>query len=139
MVYLSGSRPKRSPAVRLARIITGILAVAAIVYGLSALPYDVLRVERHRLFGEVRTIGRVTALRTDVVPKEGLRYFIDYKYVDSDGLARQGTARVPRDLWVQFYTGARLNVLFARSRPSLSRIPGEIETPFQHWLRRALD
>ena len=139
MVYLSGSRPKRSPGVRLARIIIGILAVAAIVYGLSSLPYDVLRMERHRLFGEMRTIGRVTALRTDVVPQEGLRHFIDYKYIDGDGLARQGTARVPRDLWIQFYTGARLNVLFARSKPSLSRIPGEIETPFQQWLRQMLD
>ena len=139
MVYLSGSRPKRSPGVRLARIIIGILAVVAIVYGLSALPYDVLRVERYRLFGEVRTIGRVTALRTDVTRQEGLRYFIDYKYIDRDGLARQGTARIGRDLWIQFSTGDRLNVLFARSRPSLSRIPGEIETPFQHWLRRMLD
>ena len=95
MVYLSGSRPKRSPGVRVARIIIGILAVAAIVYGLSSLPYDVLRMERHRLFGEMRTIGRVTALRTDVVPQEGLRHFIDYKYIDGDGLARQGTGQGP--------------------------------------------
>jgi hypothetical protein len=139
MVYFSGSRPKRSPGVRLARILIGILAVAAIVYALSALPYDVLRMERHRLFGEVRTIGRVTALRTDSLPQQGLHYFVDYKYVDSDGLARRGTARVPRALWIQFGTGDRLNVLFARSRPGLSRIPGEVETPFQQWLRRMLD
>lgn len=139
MVYFSSSRPRRSPAVRLLRILIGLVAVAAIVYVLSALPYEVLRQERHRLFGEEVTIGRVTALRTDAAPQKGLQYFIDYKYVDQDGLARTGTAQVGRGLWIQFQTGARLNVLFARSRPGLSRIPGQVETPFQMWLRRMLD
>ncbi len=124
---------------RLARIFIGIVIVTCIVCALSHVPYDVLRVERYRLFGEIRTTGRVTAVHTETSAGDGVRFFIDYKYIDSDGLVRTASARLEQAQWRRFRPGGRLVVLYARSRPGLARVPGEVEPAFQRWLRRMLN
>lgn len=139
MVILSDNHVKRTPAIRLLRAAIGAAAVALIIWGVTIAPYDIMRAERFRIYGETRTFGIVTAVRTEAGTREGARFFIDYKYVDSDGLARHHSARLPHDLWLRYRPGSRVEVLFTRQRPDLARVPHEIEPPFQLWLRRMLD
>lgn len=139
MVILSGNRPKRTPAIRLLRAVIGAAAVALILWGVAMAPYDIMRAERFRIYGETRTFGLVTALRTEAGTGGGTRFFIDYKYVDSDGLARRHSARLPHDIWLRYRPGSRVEVFFTRQRPELARVPHELEPPFQLWLRRMLD
>jgi hypothetical protein len=138
MVIISAPRVRRTPAQRMARILMGAAAVWLIIYGLSLIPYDILRAERLRIYGESSTAGIVTAMRTETATDESARFFADYKYVDSDGLARQGTARLPHAAWQRLRPGSRIEVLYTRQNPGLSRIRHEIEPPFQLWLRRML-
>ena len=137
MVFITGKPAQRSPLVRLVRFAAGCLACAAIVFALWSIPYDVLREERLRLYGETHTTGVVTQVRTDE-SHENRRYLIDYKYVDQDGFARQATAPLPKDLWERFRPGHRTPVFYANPKPGLSRVPGEIEPAFQLWLRGLL-
>jgi len=137
MTILSSRR--RTPGVRLARFLFGCVAVAAIVFALAQLPYGVLREERARIFGEVGTVGVVEAVRSEAVPQGGMLFFLDYKYVDHDGLLRRSTSRVGAPAWRRFSPGSRVRVLYARSKPELARVPGQIFPPFQAWLRRVLD
>jgi hypothetical protein len=138
MVIISAPRVKRTPAQRLARVLLGAAAVWLIIYGLSLIPYDILRAERLRIYGESSTAGIVTAVRAEAATADGPRFFADYKYVDADGLARQGSARLPRAAWQRLRPGNRIEVIYTRQNPSLSRIRHEIEPPFQLWLRRML-
>jgi hypothetical protein len=138
MVILSGTRPKRTPTQRIIRFLIGVTAIACIIFSLSLVPYDILRAERFRLFGETMTTGIVTSVSTKAGTEDGSRFFIEYKYVDSDGLARHASARLPQQDWQRLRPGTRIEVLFARQRPGLSRVRHEIEPPFQQWLRRML-
>jgi len=138
MTFLSGNGVRRTPLKRVLRGLTGCLAVAFIVYALSMVPYDILRAERFRIYGETFTVGVVTALRTEAAASDGSRFFVDYKYVDTDGLVRTATARLPHDQWERYRPGQRIDVLYARQRPAISRTPGEIEPRFQLWLRAML-
>jgi len=133
------SFPRRRPAVRVARFLLGCAAVAAIVFVLARLPYGVLREERARIFGEVGTVGVVESVRSEAVPAGGMLFFLDYKYVDHDGLLRRSSSRVEAPVWRRFSPGSRIRVLYARSKPELARIPGQVFSPFQAWLRRVLD
>ena len=127
----------RSRLHRIGRVLLGGAAVILIVLALSRIPYDVLRQERLRLYGEIRTSGQVLALRQAL---DGSRvvHLVEYQYVDQDGLVRPGLARLPVALWARLRPADPIEVLYARSQPGLSRVPGEVETPFQAWLRRTL-
>lgn len=113
--------------------------MALIIIALWQIPYDILREERFRVYGETRTAGVVTETHTVVAENGKRRYLIEYKYVDQDGFARTATAPLPDDLWKQYRPGSRIDVLYIRSKPGMSRIIGEIEPVFQVWLRRMLD
>jgi hypothetical protein len=140
MVYLSGSTPRRSPARRLARILIGLAAVSLIVWGLASIPYDILRAERSRLFGEEVTSGLVLKLRTDEDPDHPhAKVVIEYTYVDPDGYARRAEARLPDSLWRQYRPGTVIRVLLVRGRPDVARIPDEVEPAFQVWLRNLMN
>lgn len=121
------------------RIAIGCLAVSLIVYLLASIPYDILREERYRLYGESRTTGVVTAVQTVPDTDGSSRYVIAYKFADGEGFVRQDEAPVPRTLWEKFQPGSRVMVLFVRSRPHMARIEGEIEPGFQVWLRKILN
>lgn len=138
MVYLSSSPIRRTPVQKFMRIFFGACAVALIIFAFSQIPYDILREERFRLFGEVRTTGMVTETLTDNVPQEPPRFIVRYKYVDQDGQARHATALLPQPLWARYHPGSRIAVLYARPQPDLSRVPHEIEPAFQLWLRNLL-
>lgn len=138
MVYFSGNT-HRSLFERVVRKLLGLAAVALIVFVLWGLPYDILREERYRLYGETRTTGLVTEVGTAVGSDDVREYFIDYKYIDHDGFARESQAELPKKIWDRFQPGSRVEVLYVSGRPALVRIPGEIEHPFQTWLRNTLD
>ena len=130
--------PRRSLFTRLSRLVFGCVAVGLVVWLLAQVPYGVLREERARIFGEVRTTGLVEALRSESVPGGGMQFFVAYKYVDQDGMLRRAESRIEPDVWRRFSPGDKLHVLYARSRPELARVGGQIDPPFQMWLRRML-
>ena len=140
MVYLSGSTPRRSPLQRAVRALIGVAAVGLIVWGLASIPYDILRAERARLYGEEATTGLVLRLRTDEDPAHPrARVVIEYTYADPDGFTRRAEARLPDSLWKRYRPGKVVKVLLVRGRPDLSRIPDEVEPAFQVWLRELMD
>lgn len=121
------------------RYLFGTAMIALIIYGLSLIPYEILREERFRLFGEANAVGVVTKVMTRETAEDDKRFVVTYSYVDQDGLPRQATAPVPEKLWKTYHKGSRVHVTYALSHPGLSRIKGEIEPPFQLWLRDVLD
>jgi len=136
MVYLSGVDSKRTRAQKIMRYVMGALACGLIVFILSQVPYDILREERHRMYGETVTTGMVTEVGADAA--SGYPFMVAFKYVDSDGIAREATAPLPREVWEQYRPGSPIEVLYIRARPDIVRVMGEIEPPFQLWLRRML-
>lgn len=134
MVYFSSAHSRYTRTQRIYRVCIGALAIALIVYLLSLIPYDILREERFRLYGEAKTTGVV--LETS---GGGDSYQLAYKFVDQDGFARTVVAPVPKDIWQRYHPGNRIYVFYPRSQPGLSRIEGEIEPPFQVWLRNVLN
>jgi len=135
---INAPAPRRPFFARLSRLVFGCLAIGLVVWLLAQVPYEVLREERLRLFGEVRTTGMVEALRSESVPGEGMRFFVAYKYVDQDGLLQRSESRIEPGVWRRFSPGDKLHVLYVRTRPDLSRVGGQIDQPFQMWLRGVL-
>nr|WP_319542634.1 hypothetical protein [uncultured Pseudodesulfovibrio sp.] len=139
MVYLSNP-VKRTPMQRLVRYVFGAAAISCLVWAFYSIPYDILREERARLYGEVLTSGLVLAVSSDEaggMPEA--RLIVEYKYVDPDGYARIASARLPNNMWQKYRPGASIEVIFARTRPDLVRVPDEVEPAFQVWLRGLMD
>ncbi len=139
MVYFPERRSARTATQWRMRKIIGIVAVAAIIATLSLIPYDILREERARLFGETLTTGLVLETAAYGAAQNDRTFTVHYKYVDGDGFAREATAPMPHDVWTHYRPGSRIKVLFVHSRPGISRVQGELEPPFQVWLRSLFD
>lgn len=137
MVYLSSQHPKRSLAQQLGRIVLGAMVCTLIVFILWQIPYDILREERQRMYGETLTTGQVLEVGADA--STGYPFMIIYQYVDSDGIVREAAASLPREAWERYRPGSLIEVLYIRSRPDIVRVTGEIEPHFQLWLRRVLE
>ena len=120
------------------RCLFGFAVTALIIFAISQIPYDILREERFRIFGETRTTGIVLEVRTDTLEDAEKRFAILYKYVDNDGFAHQAIAPLQREIWERYRPGSRIEVVYAQSRPGLVRVHGEIEPKFQIWLRNLL-
>lgn len=139
MVYLSNP-VKRTPLQRLVRLVFGSVVVGCLVWAFYSIPYDILREERARLYGEELTSGLVLAVSSDeAADMPEARLIVKYKYVDPDGYARIAFARLPNSLWQRYRPGATIEVIFVRTRPDLSRVPDEVEPAFQVWLRDLID
>ena len=137
---MSGTHAKRTAAYRRLRIVLGTVVVSCLVWAFASLPYDVLREERARLYGEEATMGVVLKARSDTSPEHpdaGL--VIEYKYVDPDGFARTAWARMPDSEWSKYRPGRPVKVVYVRNRPDIVRLPGEVEPAFQVWLRDLMD
>lgn len=140
MVRHDRKKPHGSPKTsKSLRILAGCAAIGLIVWLLSLVPYDILREERFRLFGEKHTSGVVLALETNDSAAPENRFVIRYKFVDQDGYARTATAPLPEDIWSLYRPGNRIDVFYPSAKPELSRVPDEVEPPFQVWLRSVLD
>lgn len=136
---MSGNTPKRTPLHQTMRYLFGIAMIALIIYGLSLIPYEILREERFRLFGEASAVGVVTEVMIRETAEQEKRFVVTYSYVDQDGLPREASAPLPEKVWKSFHKGSRVRVTYALSHPGLSRIKDEIEPPFQLWLRNAIN
>jgi len=137
MVILSGNKPKRTRAHQAVRYAIGVLSCALIVFFLWQIPYDILREERFRIYGETATTGIVLEVGADA-SVDGYPFTIKYKFVDTDGYAREAVAPLPRELWEQYRPGSPIEVFYITSRAEISRVKGEIEPAFQIWLREKL-
>lgn len=123
----------------LIRRVFGVMVIVAIIWGFYSIPYNILREERVRLYGEIRTSGLVLSARTgDSKAAREPIFIIEYKYVDPDGFAHTTEARLPRNAWGMYRPGSSVEVIYAKAKPTLSRVPHEIEPPFQVWLRDRL-
>lgn len=139
MVYMSGSQPKRTRAQKFFRFLAGVAVTGLVVWLLYLIPYDILREERARLFGEEVTSGEVLSVESDESPEfPGAKLIVEYRYVDPDGFARRAKARIPDNLWQRYRKGAVIKVIYGRTQPGLVRVPDEIEPAFQTWLRNVL-
>lgn len=127
----------RPASVRIFRAAVGLAVTIAAIWLISLVPYEMLREERARAFGEIRTTGQVVSKKIQEDDGEPL-YLIKYKYFDLDGLRRTGMANMPQRWWKQFRRGSAVTVYFARSRPTLSRIRHMVEPKSQVWLRNWL-
>lgn len=137
---MSGTKAKRSAAYRRWRVLMGTVIVTCLVWAFASLPYDILREERARLYGEEATMGVVLKVRSDPVPDHpDANLVIDYKYVDPDGFARTASARMPDSAWSKYRPGKSIKVVYVRNRPDIVRLPGEVEPAFQLWLRDLMD
>lgn len=137
MVFFARNNTTRTPARRAGRYAIGALACAFIIFLLWQIPYDILREERHRIYGETMTTGIVLEVGADA-SADDYPFMVRYKYVDADGLAREATAPLPRELWEQYRPGSAIEVIYITARAEISRVKGEIEPPFQLWLRNLL-
>lgn len=137
MVFLKGKQPHRTPAQKAVRYAIGAISCALIVFILWQIPYNILREERFRIYGETSTTGIILEVGADA-SGNGYPFMIRYKYVDADGLAREASAPLPRELWEQYRPGSPIEVIYITSRAEIARVPGEIEPRFQLWLRSVL-
>jgi hypothetical protein len=126
-------RPERGPVVRW--LAAGFCAL--VLLALTRVPYETLREERIRAFGEEPALGVVTARRT-VPAQEGERHELTYRYRGPDGVARLRSAPFPADVWHASAPGTTLEVYFASGEPNLSRARFEVEDGFRVWLREAV-
>lgn len=139
MVFLTDT-PKRSPVQRLLRFFLGTVVVVGIAWGVVSLPYDILREERARLYGEKSTTGQVVSVQADESDSHpGARLLVEYHYVDPDGFSHTATARLPDNLWQRYRKGAVIRVIYVHNRPEIVRLPDEVEPSFQVWLRNLME
>ncbi len=115
-----------------------ILAAAALIWGLYSLPYDILRTERIRAYGEEETQG-VVLDRIESADKDGRPLFlVRYAFQDDSGLTRQAEAPFPEDFYRTLRPGDPLRIFYARANPAVVRAQGQLEPWFQAHLRRFL-
>lgn len=115
-----------------------ILGAAGVLWLLFSLPYDILRNERLRAFGEVETRGLVRS-KAEIQADDGQTlYMIQYMYEDESGLLRQAEAPFPPDIYEVLEPGDRITVYFARVEPTIVRVNGQIEPWLQDRLRKFL-
>lgn len=139
MVFIS-NKPKRTPGERIVRFLTGLVVVSALVWGFYSLPYDILREERARMYGEEISTAMVLEAVTDESGEyPDAKVLIRYKYVDHDGYSRTAVARIPNSMWGKYRTGMVVRVYLVSTRPDISRVEDEVEPAFQTWLRSVLN
>ena len=123
------------------RWVVGLIVIGLFLWALTQIPYGIIRQERFRIFGETRTTGVVLAKKIlpEGMPRARTRWLVAYKYRDKDGFVRSGTAFFHEAQWQKLERGSMIVVWYPDTQPSLARTEGEVEPPFQKWLREALD
>ncbi|MGE4293388.1 MAG: hypothetical protein AB7E32_14405 [Desulfovibrio sp.] len=106
-----------------------------VLWTLARIPYALLREERIRSFGETRTTVWVLERLPSDSRDSGL---LRVRYRGPDGRAREAVLPVRREVWSSTVPGSGVVGFVARADPSLCRLRGQIEAPFQIWLRNAL-
>lgn len=108
------------------------LALLALL-GLTLVPYQTIREERIRAFGEEPARAVIIAAEK----REG-RFLLTYRYRGPEGAPRARQAEFAPDFWTAHPEGSIIEIYFAKGEPNLSRARFEREDTFRVWLRRAV-
>ena len=130
-------RPRRPLRSFLAKALL-ILATAGVIWGLASLPYDILRVERIRAFGEQETRGVVLSVAGAEDQDGRPVVLVEYEYRDGDGVFRQARALFSPEHSPIPKPGDDVSVFYARGNPNIVRLEGQIEPWLQEHLRKFL-
>lgn len=95
---------------------------------LWSIPYQDIRVERVRAFGEAKAVGTVTNKSFSAVNSKV--YYLTYSFVGPQGFSRTRTAEVTEKLWKSYHNGDYIEVIYAKAAPEIARIKGEVEGDF---------
>lgn len=116
---------------------------AAFLFFLSLffIPYDEIRTERIRAFGEKTAVGIVidkNIRKEQISPsvEEKASYMIKYRFIDPSGLPRERSASVDTNFWRKVTRGESVIVHFAKAEPGISRIENEEESTVVRFLAR---
>lgn len=112
-----------------------ILLAATFLWMLTQIPYDIIRQERIRAFGETAAPAQVVG--KDLLRENGeARHLVSYRYHGPEGQQRRRTALFPAKAWNAMRIGQAITIYYATGEPNLSRASGEQEESFRVWLRR---
>ncbi len=114
-----------------------ILLSATFLWLLTQIPYDIIRQERIRAFGEEPAQALVVSKSASLEP-EGNKHQIIYRYIGPEGLSRQRKAEFDAPFWQSVRPGDSITVYYARGEPNLSRAHFEVEDSFRVWLRQTV-
>ncbi len=114
-----------------------VVLTATFLWLLTQIPYDIIRQERIRAFGEEPTQALVVS-KSASLGLEGELHQIIYRYVGPEGLNRQREAIFDAHFWQSVRPGNSITIYYALGEPNLSRAHLEIEDPFRVWLRNAV-
>ena len=108
------------------------LAALMVIAGYFFIPYQEIRLERIRAFGEKKVIGivieknsRIGEHNSEKTKEE--RQTVRYRFIDPSGLPRERTAAVQSTYWMGISQGDSVVVYYAKAAPEVSRIEHEIE------------
>ncbi|WP_419780534.1 hypothetical protein [Maridesulfovibrio sp.] len=117
------------------------LAALMVIAGYFFIPYQEIRLERIRAFGEKKVIGIVIekkSRRGEHNSKQDHieRQTVKYRFVDNSGLPRERTATVKNNFWRRISRGDSVIVYYAKAAPEVSRIEHEKENAVVQLLAR---
>lgn len=114
--------------------------VGLTLYLLYTVPYQMLRQERVRAFGEVETTGVAIVLEkgNTTTKYETPWYTVTYKYVDGSGYTRTAKSVIKGNAWHRLQPGSKFKLWYAKQKPDLVRVEHQIESDMQIWIRKWL-
>ncbi|WP_320009220.1 hypothetical protein [Maridesulfovibrio sp.] len=116
-------------------------AALLVIAGYFFIPYQEIRLERIRAFGENKVIGIVIEKNSRIgeynyKQEKTKRYTVTYRFIDSSGIPRERTAVVKNNFWRRILRGDSVIVYYAKAAPEVSRIEHEKENAVVQVLAR---
>lgn len=116
------------------------LIIALIVLiSLFFIPYEEIRIERIRAFGESMAVGTVVGKKIMNIDTMRIgdkigNHVLTYRFIDPSGLARERSACVEIAFWNRVVPGDSVVVHFAKAEPGISRLQHELENSLVRFL-----
>ncbi|WP_291326633.1 hypothetical protein [Desulfovibrio sp. UCD-KL4C] len=113
-----------------------LLLVGAFLFlcALYIIPYQEIRIERIRAFGENEAVGTVLEKiyhkphANNHLDEQQIEQLIRYKFIDPLGQPHERTASVSEMEWKKLSSGDNIIVYYAKAAPRISRIKNEKES-----------
>lgn len=117
------------------------LIAVVLLVSLLFIPYEEIRAERIRAFGENKAIGIVIdkSVRKEEQNKTNQllqQYIVRYSFIDPSGLPRERAAIVEKAFWGKIILGDNIIVHYAKAQPGVSRLEHENESAVVKFLAR---
>lgn len=122
---------KHLPPFKKKMLIAGAFLFLCLLY---IIPYQEIRIERIRAFGESKTIGtvleKISANHDELQSSNDLKteHFIRYQFIDPLGRPQEKIASIPDRQWQNLSTGDSIIVYYAKAAPRISRVKNENES-----------